>query len=166
MKIENEFKEDIIKDLKDDLMKYYPKKEEFIVSLKKLGYSNKNKKYKNSNNKKIVDYIFVEIENKKEKTKEKICETTNCSVEHILPDDEKNNTVCMIGNLLLIDKDINEKMKNKAFKEKIPFLEKSELAIVKNFIKYYGEKQKWTENDIEKRGEEIACLAYDNIWKV
>ena len=81
------------------------------------------------------------------------------SIEHILPESE--NTVALnIGNLILLEQSINEKINNKPYNEKIPFYQQSTYPWIKQFI---SENAEWNEESINKRGIELAKIYYTQI---
>ena len=45
-------------------------------------------------------------------------------------------------------------------------MKRSKLQTVQNFLKYYGNKEEWTEKLIEERTEALINLAYNEVWKV
>jgi len=97
------------------------------------------------------------------------------TLEHILPENPNNLTsdwgdfdenkhrsyYKRIGNLTLLDKDINSEIKNGKFDFKKRFYNTSEILITKNIAKY----DKWTSSEIEKRQKEFAEKAIQ-IWNI
>ena len=81
-------------------------------------------------------------------------------------DSENISITSQIGNLLLLSEHINNKMGNASFVEKKKKLEHSKLMTVQNFLKYYRDKETWTNEMIEERTKKLAKLAYDNVWRV
>lgn len=152
--------------IKTDLMVYYPSYEEFKNSFINIGFSNKNKKYRNTNNRKRMFYMLKTIEEYKQETNELICNNSECNIEHIMNDSETNDITSRIGNLLLLSEHINNKMGNASFEEKKEKMKSSKLQSVQNFLKFYGDKEEWTEKLIKERTEVISSLAYNKIWKV
>ena len=152
--------------IKLDLMPYYPSYKEFKYSFWNIGFSNKNKKYKNSNNRKRMFYILKTIEECKQETNELFCNILECNIEHIMNDSETNEITSKIGNLLLLSEHINNKMSNASFNEKKEKMKRSKLQTVQNFLKYYGNKEEWTEKLIEERTDALINLAYNEVWKV
>lgn len=53
---------DVLIEIKQTLMQYYPSYDDFENAFSNMGFSNKNKKYRNSNNRKRMYYLFKEIE--------------------------------------------------------------------------------------------------------
>lgn len=152
--------------IRNDLMPYYPSYDEFKNAFLNMGFSNKNRKYNNSNNRKRMFYVLVKIEEKKQETSELLCNVMECNIEHIMNDSETNEVTSRVGNLLLLSEHINNKMGNASFTEKKEKLKRSKLQTVQNFLKYYGNNDEWTETLIEERTEAIISLAYNDVWKV
>ena len=161
----NQTKESLDKITKE-LMQYYPSFDEFKHSFMNMGFSNKNKKYKNSNNRKRMFYVLKTIEEYKQGTNELICNISECNIEHIMNDSDTNDNTSRIGNLLLLSEHINNKMGNASFKEKKEKMKRSKLQTVQNFLKFYGNNEEWTEKLIEERTIALISLAYNEIWKV
>lgn len=148
------------------LNKFYPEYTEFEIAFLNIGFSNKNKKYMNSNNRKRMRYIHSTMEEYEQSTNELICNLKECSLEHIMNDSECNACTCRVGNILLLSEDINNKMGNATFEEKKMKLKNSKLATVRKFLDNYGSFDEWDEEKINNRTKAIAKLAYDKIWKV
>lgn len=140
-----------------DLRNKKPEYEVFESRFEEIMFTNKKTKQK-----KLIQYIFKNIENKSRSTSELII--NDVTIEHIMS--QSNNIECMgkIGNLVPLDGDINSKMGNIDFNKKIERLKKSELNIVKDFIDKYGNLENWDEKYINRRTKEIANEAYYKIW--
>lgn len=153
-------------EIKNTLMPYYPSYDEFKNAFKNFGFSNKNKKYTNTNNRKRMRYVLTKIEEYKQETSELVCNISECNIEHIMNDSETEEVTSKIGNLLLLSEGINNKMGSASFAEKKKKLKRSKLQTVQNFLKYYGSEEEWNEKLIEKRTIELISLAYKEVWKV
>ena len=145
---------------------YYPSEETFIAHFSEKGYSNKNKLYTNSKNKKEIDYILRGFEQyyQSEQGAELQCNLAKCNVEHINSDSEIKDTYCKIGNLLLISETINSNIGNIPFSEKVKEYKKSKLLNVCRFVENYGNNEDFTDSDINKRSTKLAKLAFNKIW--
>lgn len=145
---------------------YIPSKETFIGNFLEKGYSNKNKLYKNSKNKKEIMYILSGIEEYylQKSGSELTYNLELCNIEHINSDSAENDIPCKIGNLLLLSSNLNSRVADKIYKEKVEIYRESQLCIVKNFVHHYGEKEKWTSENIIYRAKKLAELSYE-IWK-
>lgn len=152
--------------IKIELNKFYPDYSEFEASFFNIGFSNKNKKYSNSNNRKRMRYIHCEIEEYEQKTNELTCNLKECNLEHIMNDSDSDVYTSRVGNILLLSERINNKMGDISFGEKKEKLKRSQLATVKKFLVNYGDSDEWNAEKIEKRTKAIAKLAYDKVWKL
>ena len=156
----------VLNRVKLELCKFYPEFAEFEAAFLNIGFSNKNKKYFNSNNRKRMRYIHSELEEYEQETNELNCNLRDCNLEHIMNDSECNMYTSRVGNILLLSEHINNNMGNASFVEKKEKLKRSQLATVKKFLKNYGNCEVWDEEKIEKRTKAIAKLAYDKVWKL
>ncbi len=152
--------------IKIELNKFYPEYEEFENAFMNIGFSNKNKKYINSNSRRRMFYIHSEIEAFEQQTKELVCNFKECNLEHIMNDSENDADTSKVGNILLLSEHINNNMGSISFREKKERLKKSKLETVKKFLKYYGSCEEWDKDTINKRTRAIAKLAYNKIWKL
>lgn len=146
--------------------KYIPSKETFINNFIEKGYSNKNKLFTNSKNKKEIKYILTSFESyfQLQQGGELTCDLERCNVEHIMNDNEINDMPCKVGNLLLISTRINGNIGDSDFEIKKEEYKKSKLCNVQSFLNYHGNKKQWAEEDISSRGRKLAELAYSKIW--
>lgn len=156
---------DNLDEIKDSLKKFIDSdvsifKNDFI----KIGYSNKNRKYRNSNNKKLVNYIFSEFEKHLDNFNEN--NFIIKSIEHIMNDSETDDSTSKIGNLLPMSEKLNQKIGNADFKNKLSYYEKSNLRSVKKFYNENKSKNEWGREEIDNRTKELANIAIDHIWKI
>jgi len=148
--------------IKNKLKKFISEKNKIKENFKYLGFSNKNKKFKNSSNKRTVNYIFTKFEHYYDENNE--MEPKITSIEHIMGDSEDNDRACYIGNLLPLSSRLNNKILSKPYKDKIQYYKKSKLLSVIEFLKLNETKEDWLENDIEVRGMKLAEIAFSKIW--
>lgn len=151
-----------VKKIIEDLIEYYrskvPNKTLFVKSFHKLKFT---KTY--TKDKKIIRYIFNRIEKNYRTTSE--LDMDLVTLEHLLPQSTSGiSNIGKLGNLIPLDKKLNESADNKSFGEKVPIFEKSELVMVDNFLKSNGSNTQWTKQDIENRTDELAEYCYDRIW--
>ncbi|OED33582.1 hypothetical protein BHE17_14415 [Planococcus maritimus] len=149
----------ILKDFKEVLERKLPTKEEFVEAFNKLNFTNEETK-----DKKLIQYIFKKWEANLSETDE--LTTHNVTIEHILSQSTGHSKVGMIGNLLFLDRKINEEVDRLDLSEKIELMKNSHLLLVKEFIEEYKEKETWSEEDIMLRTKVMAEKAYDNIWSL
>lgn len=148
----------IVKKLVQYFKEKKPEYEIFESKFKEILFSNEK-----TSSKKLIQYIFCEIEKYKHNTDELI--PFNLSLEHIMPQSSANPKAFEIGNLLPLSKEINSSLKDKALEFKLPEFKLSELKLVKEFADKNKTKKLWEENDINNRTVELAKVAYDEVWK-
>lgn len=135
-------------------------KPRFAIDVDKLGNCN----FENANATKIFKLIYI--------LKEQYKLDSNLWLEHILPQDlhatdvnkypDHEDYVKKIGNMFLLEKDINNSINNLPVEYKInptknqktSYLD-SEQILVKEFMEAYGDKEEWTEKDIIERSKQI-----------
>ena len=127
--IENYFDDTTISKMKSSMGERIPSSIDGLkTSMKNIRYSSKWKVYSGSKKAENVRAILEIIEREHGYTGEFSFE--NFSIEHICNDsDSENNSV--IGNLILLEKDLNEACKNKDIANKIAVYQKSTLYLPK-----------------------------------
>ncbi len=157
--IENEFTESVIDQFTESLNKRLPNKDAFINIFKNIGWSNHTAFYKDSKNKERVKIVLEILE--KEKSGIELPE--DYTLEHILPDSEGEENA-LIGNIIPLEKPLNERCKNKSLVEKIPIYKESNFAIARGFaIRYENNIDNFTP---QKRTQAIAESIYKFITNV
>ena len=138
-----------------------PSLDEFIVAFKEICFTNTNSKQKN-----LVRYIlrkFSEFYSYKYPV-----QADDLTIEHIHPQSKSHetgwdeNVVGMLGNLIFLDQKMNGQLDTKTFKEKLLLLEKKGYSIPS----FLGGKTSWVVSDVESHTENMANVAYNNIWKI
>ena len=155
--LEKDCTEENCKQMLDSLLKRLPNKETFSKNLVNLGWSNHTVFYSEQKNKDRVKLV-LEVLEKYISRKNQI---DDFSVEHILPDSEKEEHA-LIGNLLPLEEDLNNKCSDKPLVEKIKYYKKSNFAITRGFAERYEHDQKFS---IDSRGKHLATVLYDQILK-
>ena len=90
------------------------------------------------------------------------------TIEHLVSQDRIGSecfteaVVGQIGNLILVSSDMNEKLKNKSFKEKKQILKNAGYSLSPEI----DSATDWTVDTIKKRTEKMAIEAYNKIWKI
>lgn len=161
-KIENDFNSEVLENMIQTLKKYKVSYENYSANFKDIGYSKKNKKFRNSANKKTVIYVMNKLEKYYDTDGE---QTLNkFSIEHIMCDSGDNDCTSMIGNLLPLSGKRNSKIGDSDFKDKIEYYKKSNILSVREYVKNHGFSTEWTDKDIINRTEKICKLGFDKIW--
>ena len=149
----------IIHDLNTTLSRLNPTSEIFLEKFSEITYKT------SPSQKSIIRRIFAII-NSTLGTGELTFDT---NIEHILPqkpqtwglsEDEVANYVNNIGNLTLIQKQLNSRMGNKPFSEKLPLLLESEIK-VNSTVEGHLVDGEWTEEGIRNRAEYLASICDD-----
>ncbi|EFC7732904.1 DUF262 domain-containing protein [Escherichia coli] len=152
----------VIKSLLEMLVKRKPDINMFVEKFVMLKFSNQELK-----NKRLIQYIFNRLELHHIKTGEYMPDSL--TLEHIQPQSVGDSEVySMIGNLLPLSKELNEKAGNKSVVDKLEIYKQSQYALVKIFIdefenKYQGE---WTPDHMRSRAAELSILSYNSVWKL
>jgi uncharacterized protein with ParB-like and HNH nuclease domain len=151
----------VIKDLKSKLIGRIPKVDEFKALFQEIIYTDNVTKQK-----KLVKYILVALD--RAPLSPTVVDYEQMSIEHLAPqsligssgyDDE---SIGQIGNLLLVSTALNEKLKNKPFKDKKKLLTDNGYKLpddIKNATNWGGV-------EIRRRTELLAEKAYDKVWKL
>ena len=89
------------------------------------------------------------------------------TIEHIAPQRATDQTVGpetigMMGNLVLVDAKMNDRLGNRSFGEKVEIFKENHLPLG-NVL---GEADIWDASTISARTKEIARLSYDRIFRV
>ena len=150
----------IIDEMKNDFNTKLPDYNSFLGGFHEKWFTNNKDK-----DKKVIQYIFKKWENYLQPTEE--LDLYKITLEHISPQSsQENKEIGKIGNLLPIASEINNEADISKYQEKIKIFKKSQLEIVKEFIIKYGTLSDWTDEDINKRTEDMAKIAYYDIWKI
>jgi uncharacterized protein with ParB-like and HNH nuclease domain len=153
----------VIRELRDKLFEKLPSYEEFKVAFSEVIYTNKYTK-----DRKLVRYIL----NKNHRYlshKDGISINYGLmTIEHILAQNSPlaiaydDNIVGQIGNLMLVNETLNQKLENKHFSEKKKIYLNSKLYL-DDFIK---DNTDWTKDIIEARTAYYADLSYSKVFKI
>ncbi len=159
-----------------NILKQNVNEENFKETFKQLEYvtfSKSRKKYEI--NKYILEkYEYYLMQSIGKSTNEIALKLSNLNKEHLLPQKpdkwgltskDVESYVNSLGNIFLIDIDLNTKMRNDALDKKIKLLKKSSLLSIKEV--YHNKKDvKWGKKEIEERLDNITNAAWDSIWNI
>ncbi|MBR5238440.1 MAG: HNH endonuclease [Paludibacteraceae bacterium] len=156
-----EEKHQIIKDLVKDLQQRIPDYEDYQVNFNKKVYFTSTE----TKQKALVQYILTKLESKENKNAILI----NTSLEHIYPEkpngnwEQLNNSdnIKYIGNLVLLDSNLNSSIGNNIFLKKKNIVQKKSKIIT---TKKVFDAVSWTEENIEKRTQDVIEIMYSEIW--
>ncbi len=134
---------------------------EFEARFVELRYSSKLTKQKN-----LVRY-----------TLSKVCQRNSSgtpldpdklTIEHIAPENPEkggeltDEQVASIGNLIVVDQALNNKLANKSFTDKKKILENANIWVDPIILNATS----WGSVEIESRARSLASEAYNKVWKV
>lgn len=135
------------------------------------SFSDKSFPY-NTRNAKIVRYILGTLEKHNGSSQDVAYYDEDASIEHILPqnadegwnvdEDKLRQLVFRLGNTCLLERKLNQEIKNDTFDEKRKIYQNSVYLDAKSIAQ---NKEEWTESDINRRQAKMARVAV-NIWKV
>ena len=151
---------DEIGKLTDKLRERVPSFDEFNVAFKEVNYTNANSKQKH-----LVKYILRKFsEHYKYKFPVDFDELT---VEHLHPQSKiagqwTAEIVGSLGNLIYLDSEKNGEIDRKGFEEKRSALLSSGCALPA----FVSCAKSWSAEEITKHTEEMAQVAYNEIWKI
>jgi uncharacterized protein with ParB-like and HNH nuclease domain len=151
------------KGIVNQIMQFYkdrePNLDTFKTKFKELQYTNEYTK-----DKKLIQYIFSSIEkhllNSNELT------VNNISLEHIDAQSNRNGNYGGMGNLIPLDKFLNEKGDNKNLSAKMEIYKKSHLRLVKQFLVKYRKAEIWTEDYQNKWCDYLVDICFNQVWKL
>ena len=155
----NKLKQGFIELLPEDNQK-------FISNFVQINYSSKTNGMDNIQKRKnsITKYAIYKIEEKLSEQNNTSFDTVSATIEHIIPEssEEDRKSILNIGNLIILEKKLNEECENYDFKEKISVYKKSNYHFVKDFMNKYSNSK---EISIEERSKDIGTELYGLITK-
>jgi len=150
---------ELAKKLRDKIPTY----PEFQANFENIMYCRKYQKQK-----KLVQYILRKIYDKKYRMPGIPVDYSRMTIEHLAPENPSKNDnltiedVSKIGNLLYVDFDLNDKLKNKPFSEKLAILIQYQYPI----DDIISNSTKWGKDEIDKRTKHLSEISYKSIWKI
>lgn len=158
-----------------DILNEYVNKDAFYESFLNLKYSSRGKPLK-INRYILEKYEYYIWENNNKISRELDINLKNVNQEHLLPQkpqlwgltkEEVSGYVNSIGNLFLLDIELNRDAQNYILSDKINELKKSKLESVNLLVeKFENEKFEWGKKEIDERTNSIADAAWNHIWKI
>lgn len=136
-----------------------PNFELFKEKFKKLRFTNQF-----TRDKKLIQYIFRKFELILRSTQE--LTVNNITLEHIDSQSNGSNSMGEIGNLIPLDKFLNEKCDNKPFRDKLQVYADSDLKVVELFTRKFTNEIEWNENNQNNWFDIIVENSYSKIWVI
>ncbi|WP_319416459.1 DUF262 domain-containing HNH endonuclease family protein [Marispirochaeta aestuarii] len=151
----------VLTEIKNKLRELSPDFETFRLSFNKMQFS---KRY--TKERRLIKYILSKFHN--ELNKSNITDFSQMTIEHLLPQERMNKyknaeeTICSLGNLILVSKDLNGKLGDKDFEQKKIILKSHGCAL----DEHIDQSSKWHKPEINKRLEWMAKRSYDEFWRL
>ena len=155
--LENEYSNDKLFLFAETIKRKIPSYEWFEKSFSTLGWSNRTDIFRDSKDKERVKLVLEIIE----KFVSQRTEIGEFTVEHILPDSEGEKNA-HIGNLIPLEKNLNEKCKAKALEKKCVYYKQSSFYTARGIVNRYSGKT----FDVTARTKHLAKMIYNNILEL
>jgi uncharacterized protein with ParB-like and HNH nuclease domain len=134
---------------------------EFEAGFMELRYSSKLTKQRN-----LVRYTLCKICQRNSSGTP--LDPNKLTIEHIAPENPvkggglTDELIASIGNLIVVDQALNNKLANKSFNDKKKILEKANIWVDPVILKAAS----WGVLEIEARARSLADEAYNKVWKI
>jgi hypothetical protein len=155
----NKLKQGFIELLPEDNQK-------FISNFVQINYSSKTNGMDNIQKRKnsITKYAIYKIEEKLSEDNGTNFDTISATIEHIIPESSEDDkkSILNIGNLLILEKNLNEECENYKFSKKKSVYKKSNYHFVKAFTKKYSDIKEFS---VEERSKDIGIQLYNLITR-
>ncbi len=161
--VDKNAKHSVIREMAAKLEDRMPSIDEFKASFdSKLYFASTETKQK-----KLVQYVLRKIELNKQNYN---VDLNNISLEHIYPENPNSDWESLsdkdlfknIGNLVILDSNINSKVGSKDYTAKKTIILKESTLISTKEV--FDENSLWTGSEIKKRRDLIVALMYKDIW--
>ncbi|MBQ7018285.1 MAG: DUF262 domain-containing protein [Bacteroidales bacterium] len=156
--LENKYNDEVLYDFFNSISRKTPSFITFKEKFKQLGWSNHQEFYSSSKDKDHVKIVLELIETHISKKEE----VAKYSLEHILPDSDTDTNNALIGNIILLEQNLNENLKCKTLVEKIKIYKNSDFKIAREFAQRYEN----ADFNPTVRAEHMAKLVYSSILKI
>lgn len=161
-KIENNYSNEVILNMKKSMGERIPSERHLKNSIRNIKYSNKVKAYSGNKKAENVRAIFEFIEREMGCTLD--LPTDSINIEHCYPDsqDDGNELNFSLGNLMLLEKSLNDECQNKNLINKIDIYKRSLLKCPQNLV----DNLKNCNFDIKERLNKIVEIIYLYIQRL
>lgn len=150
----------ILEKLKSELKRRLPSYAEFEANFMELAYTDDQTKQK-----RLVQYLMAKLD--AQNSNGIPVDYDQMTFEHLAPQkpkdgSEPNEYVGAVGNLLLVNSKLNQKLSNKSFSKKKEILAKSKVSLDEIIVNAL----QWDDNEIQTRTKALAKKAYEEIWRL
>lgn len=154
--IERDMNVETVKHFMKSMIERLPPREAFMLKFESIGYSNHVKFYQGSKNKERA-YLVLELIEQKMSDRTKIDEFT---IEHVCPDSQGEENAC-IGNLIPLEKGLNDRCEDNIVQDKIKIYEDSGFSTARKLAKRIEKDDGIF--DSKKRSSYLGKMIYDDI---
>lgn len=154
--LEEHYSTETLKGFVNGLVRRLPTIEEFTKSFQSIGWSKINEYHRDTNQKRRAQIALETLET----IETGIWYFGDYSIEHLNPDSENRNNA-NIGNLVLLEPEINDKNGSKSFEEKVDSYQDSRFKIARNIYHRYHVAPHSL--NIITRSEAMAKKIFENI---
>lgn len=154
--IERDMNVETVKHFMKSMIERLPPREAFMLKFESIGYSNHVKFYQGSKNKERA-YLVLELIEQKMSDRTKIDEFT---IEHVCPDSQGEENAC-IGNLIPLEKGLNDRCEDNIVQDKIKIYEDSGFSTARKLAKRIEKDDGIF--DSKKRSSYLGKMLYDDI---
>ena len=98
--------------------------------------------------------------------KKKLLDYEQLTIEHLIPQSNSMlapHRIANVGNLILVDADLNERLAAKAFEEKKPLLQKAADVWKDDVI---DATVSWSNEKITERARFLAKYGREKVWRI
>ena len=154
-------KNEVINELKNKLKGKIPSYSEFSVNFSQILFTKETSKQK-----RLVQYILSNIHRNNQKGV--VIDYSQMTIEHIYPENpaalpkKSVEIVGQLGNLILVDQSLNDKLANKSFHEKKKILLKSGIHL----DQYIIDAEEWDAQQIAERTEILSDASFNDVWRI
>lgn len=138
--------------------------QKFISKFIQISYSSKTKVMDNKQKRRnaITKYAIYKIEEIFSEKNQVEFDRISATIEHIVPESsEKDKAFALnIGNLIILERNLNLECDNCSFEEKVSIYKKSKYNSVQCFLEKYSNNKSFP---IEERAKNMAKEIYSNI---
>ena len=151
--------------LKKEFISLLPEdNQKFISKFVQISYSSKTKVMDNKQKRRnaITKYAIYKIEEIFSEKNQVEFDRISATIEHIVPESSEKDTALAlnIGNLIILERNLNLECDNCSFEEKVSVYNKSKYNSVQCFLEKYSNNKSFP---IEERAKNMAKEIYSNI---
>ncbi|WCL50803.1 DUF262 domain-containing protein [Leptospira sp. GIMC2001] len=152
-----------LKEFKGKLKTKFPEYNLFLYNFQNLNFTSSQQK-----DKKLVQYTLKKLLEHHVKNSPLTIDYENLTIEHLAPENpsqgkkSKVKNIGSIGNLLFISTALQNKLKNKAFEEKLKIIKNEKFPI----DSYLNNMNIINDKEVKKRTDYLAKILYEDIFSL